>query len=394
MRMGFRFWLLIAGLLFLPSAALAQTSVPPVLFTGPLSNPRPEEGGIYTGFNFVYMNTNRTLGAQTIAYRGFLDRDGQASGTGLANTWVGSKDVALNTEYLLGPGLNQPGWDLYAGWKFSGGVAVELGWRHLVQAKYSASAAIIPPDNKTGLNFENTFMTSLVTNFSTDWAGADPRLPTGTIASVFGIWDAASLMQIDYIQRYDIYEINVRIPVYETDCWRTYGLLGPRIVWIWERFHWRTVSADVNGNTAPDTIADYYNMVSNRMTGVHAGCGNDWFLGNTPIGAFACNFDIEGGLYLDFCKTDVQYQREDRVISSSRGGRLFALSPGVNMSLGLKWYCWEGITVDLGWDLQTYFNTYASLHPVDFNLSTVNPTFDHIFFRYYTGLRFGVTFSF
>ena len=393
MRMRIRWLLLIAGLFLIPSTGLAQNSVPPVLFTGPLSGPRPEDGGLYVGFNFIYINTNRTLAQQVIAVRGFKDLVGD-TGNGPAGTFVGSGNTAISTTDVMGPGQNQPGWDLFLGWKFQGGIAVEIGWRHLTQVRYSASANILPSDFNVGAQFQNTFLFAPVTNFPTDWAGADKKLPVGSNASVFGIWNAASSMNIDFVQRYDIYTINARVPILETDTFRSYGLFGPRIVWIWERFNWRTVSADVNGNSGPDTTAIYSNVVSNRMDGVHFGFGNDWYLGSTPIGAFAFNLDIEGGLYVDLVKTTANYNRADGLISAGHSGRLSSLVPSAEARFGLKWYVWEGITIDLAYDVQTYFNTIASPKPVDFNLGNVNPEYDHVFFRWYYGMRFGISFSF
>ena len=393
MRMRICWLSLIAGLFLLPSIGLAQQGVPPVIFTGPLSGPRPEDGGLYVGFSFVYMNTNRTLASQNIAYRGFKDLVGDISG-GPPGTFVGSHDVALRTNDVMGPGQYQPGWDLFVGWKFQGGIAVEIGWRHLTQVRYHAAANIIPPDFNVGSKFENTFLFSPVTNFPTDWAGADKKLPVGSNASVFGIWNAASSMQIDFVQRYDIYTVNARVPIWETDTHRSYGLFGPRIVWIWERFNWRTVSADINNNAGPDTTAIYSNVVSNRLNGVHFGFGNDWYLGSTPIGAFAFNLDIEGGLYVDLVKTTANYNRGDGLISSGRSGRYSSIAPAFEMSAGMKWYVWEGITLGLGYDIQTYFNTLASPKPVDFNLSSVNPEYDHQFFRWYHGFHASLSFSF
>ncbi len=392
MRMRIRWILLIAGLFLVPSAGFAQIDIPPVTFPGPFSGPRPDAGGIYVGFQFVYMNTNRTLKDQQIAIRGFKDLD-NAFGSGLG-ALIGSQEQALNTSMVRGPGLNQPGWDLWIGYKFEGGVAVELGWKHLQQAKYSAAAGLLPSNFFTGAQFESTFLFSPVVNFGTDWAGNAQNIPIGTAATTFGIWNAATLMQIDYVQRYDIYTIDARLPIWETNDHRVYGLFGPRIVWIWERFHWRTVDADTNGNSDPSTIANYSNFISNRMYGLHAGFGNEWFLGSTPVGGFSFQLDVEGGLYIDLVKANATYEREDHAISSGRSARLSALSPSFEVRTAMKWYVYEGITVDLGYDIQTYFNTLASLRPVDFNLSNVNPQYDHVFFRWYHGMRFGINFSF
>ena len=393
MRMRVRWYLLIAGLFLIPTAGFAQTDVPPVIFTGPLSGPRPESGGLYVGFQFVYMNTNRNLGSQQVAKRGFKDLDGQAAGVP-PGAFVGSGEEALNVSQLRGPGQYEPGFDLFFGWKFEGGVAVELGWRHLTQVRYHAAADIIPFSFNVGNLFENTFLFAPVSNFNVNWAGAQPVLPNGTINSTFGIWNAASSMTIDFTQRYDIYTINARIPVWETADHRTYGLFGPRIVWIWERFSWRTIQIDKDGNTGPEAEALYSNTVSNRMYGVHCGGGHDWFLGDTRIGAFAFNLDLEGALYVDLVKTTANYVRGDGLFSSGRSGRLSSIVPSAELRAGLKWYVWEGITIEAGYDIQTYFNTLASRKPIDFDLGSVDPEFNHIFFRWYHGMRLGISFSF
>src|SRR5205807_1841538 len=136
----------------------------------------------------------------------------------------------------------------------------------------------------------------------------------------------------------------------------------------------------------PANIAIFSNVVSNRMYGAHFGFGNDWYLGSTPIGAFAFNLDIEGGLYVDLVKTTANWNRGDGLVSSGRSGRLSSLSPGAEVRAGLKWYIWEGISLEAGYDIQTFFNTVASPKPVDFNLANVDPQYEHIFFRWYHGM--------
>jgi len=394
MRLRIRWLLLIATLLLAPLTASADQMVPPVSVVGPFSSPRPEEGGLYVNFSFVYMRANRPMPlSQQIAVRGIKDLDGSFSG-GPAGTFVGSGEEALNTDQLRGPGNWQPGWDLFIGWKFQSGIAVELAWRHLVQAKYFAGAQIIPPNFNVGSQFENTFLFAPVTNFSTDWAGSLKNIPVGTPAATFGIWNGASIMSIEFIQRYDIYGINARFPIDQSENHRSYGLFGPRIVWIWERFGWRTVDVDLQGNAGPDTTANYTNMVSNRMYGLHGGFGNDWYLGSTMLGALSFELDLEAGLYLDMVKTRAGYERGDRGVSAHRSRRMNALTPSLELRAGMKWYVWEGITVELGYDIQTYFNTIASPRPVDYNLSQVDPRYDYIFFRWYHGMRLGINFSF
>ncbi len=393
MRMRIRWFLMILGLLLLPAAVHAQTDVPPVIFTGPISHPRYDAGGVYVGFQFLYMKTNRPLLSQQIAVRGIKDLDNSIVGQG-ANVLVGSGEEALNTAQLTGPGNYQPGWDMRIGYRFANGVAVELGWRHLVQVKYHAAASVIPPSFESGEAFQNTFLFAPVTNFPTDYAGNATNITGISNAATFGIWNAASIMSIEYVQRYDVYEINARIPITQTENFRTYGLFGPRIVWIWDRFQWRTVDADDQGNAGPDTTAIYSNMISNRMYGFHAGFGNDWFLGDTPIGALAFTLDLEAGLYANLVKANAGYELADRSISSKRSRRMATLVPGLEARLGFKWYAWEGITLEVAYDIQTYFNTIASHRPVDFNLGIVDPQYDSQWFRWFYGLRVGVGFVF
>jgi hypothetical protein len=285
-----------------------------------------------------------------------------------------------------------PGWELVLGWRFEGGVAVELGWRHLVQSRFTAAAGLISPSFDLGNRLQNTFLFAPVVNFPSQWAGNDQNFPQGDVGATFGIWNAASFMQIEYVQRFDTYEIKARVPIWETADFRSYGIFGPRIVWIWDRFSWRTIDSDQFGQAGPSTTADYSNMMSNRMYGVHAGFGHDWWLGNTPIGGWAFTCELEGGLYLDLAKTNASYQLEDRSISSSRSRRFNTLSPGAEGRLGLWWYPWEGISLQLGYDVMTFFNTISSHRPIDFNLGTVDPEYTHQFFRWFYGIHAGISF--
>ncbi|MBI2803753.1 MAG: hypothetical protein HYX68_02055 [Planctomycetes bacterium] len=392
MRMRIRWILLFLGLMLIPGGASAQTDVAPVIFTGPLSHIPYDGPGVYVAFQMLYMKTNRPLGAQQIATRGWYDLDGSVTGT--VGGYVGSKEEALTTNMVRGPGNYQPGWDFRLGYKFQNNITVEIGWRHLVQAEYSAVASLIPPTFNSGIQFENTFLSAPVSNFTNDWAGAPQNIPGISGASTYGIFNAASIMKIDFTQRYDIYEINARLPIWQTANHRSYGLLGPRITWIWDRFRWKSVDTDAAGDSGPFNQATYSNTISNRMYGIHAGFGNDWFLGSTPIGGFAFNLDVEGGLYLNLVKARAAWERGDRGVGASRGRRFSSLVPGAELRAGFKWYPWEAISIEVAYDIQTYFNTIASHEPVDFNMGSVDPQYDAQFFRWFYGLRIGIGFVF
>jgi hypothetical protein len=392
MRMRYRWTLLLAGLLLLPTAAPAQTDVPPTLFTGILSHQPYDGAGVYTGWTFLFWKTNRPLRSQTIAVRGFIDLDGAIT-NGVGN-FVGNGQPALDVSDLYGPGVWQPGWDFRFGYRWENGIAVEFGWRHLVQARYTAIATILPPDFNTGARFENTFLTAFVNNFTPDWAGSVLNVPQGTSATTFGIWNAASYMSIQYEQRFDTYEINARLPVWQTYDYRIYGLFGPRIAWAFDRFSWRTVDTNVTGEASGETTANYTNTISNRMYGFHAGFGNDWYCGSTPIGAFSFVCDVEGGLYLDLVKAKAAWERGDRAVSVSRARRFANVSPAFEARLGFRWYPWEAISMELGYEFQAYFNTISSHHPVDFNMGSVDPAYNNQFMRHFHGLRVGIGFVF
>lgn len=389
LRVRIRGLLLIAGLFLIPQTLCAQ-EVPQVIFTGPLSHPRFEDGGFFTGFEFLYWGTNQPLRSQSIAFRGFQVID---NGLGVPpGTFVGSKEEALNVNQLTGPSTYQPGWDLFIGWRFQGGVVVELGWKHLVQARFSASAGLLSPSFNTGFALENTFLFAPVVNFPAQYAGNAQNFPQGFVGTTFGIWNAASLMEMTYTQRFDTYEIKARVPILDTYDYRTYGIFGPRIAWIWDNFRWRTVDADQTGNAGPDTTAIYNNMVSNRMYGVHFGVGHDWWLGSTPVGGFAFTCEVEGAMYINLVKTNAKYALADRSISSGRSRRLNTLVPGAEGRFGFWWYPWEAISFQFGYDVMTFFNTIASHRPVDFNLGTVDPEYLHQPMRWFYGLRAGINF--
>lgn len=392
MRNRFRWIFLLVGLLALPAPALAQYDVPPVVFTGPLSHPRYEDGGFYVGIDFLYWRTNRPLWSQNVAVRGILDLDGSISG--VRNQFIGSGEPALDVGDVHGPGNFQPGWNLTVGWRFQNGIVVELGWRHLVQARYTAFASILAPSFNNGNAFENTFLFAPVTNVPLEFAGNPQNIPQGSTAATFGIWNGASYMSVEYTQRFDTYEINARVPIWEAYDWRSYGLFGPRVAWIWDRFRWRTVDVDVTGASGPGTTGIYSNTVSNRMYGVHAGFGNDWFLGSTPIGGFSFVCDLEAGLYLNLVKANSDWDLADGSFGVHRHRKLNSIVPSAEARLGFKWYPWEAISIDFGWDIMLFFNTIASQRPIDFNMGTNDPEYNHQFLRYWHGFRAGISFVF
>src|SRR5687767_3343487 len=273
-------WFILAVALWLaPASVHAQYyEVPPVQFTGPLSHPRYEDGGFFIAFDAVVWHLDRRIRDQVVARRGFVDLDGTATGL-VPPAFVGNFQPALNTEQLRGPSSWTPGFDFSFGWRFESGVTLTASWIHLADTRYSVSAGPIPRDFNVGGLLENSFLFSPVTNFSPLYAGPrdlpestppDP-LNDATDTALYGIWNGADNMSIELLQRFDMFTLTCRVPTWESEYCRTYGLIGPRIIVMYERFTWRTVDLDNLGNGTSGNNAKYTNIVSNRLYGVHIG---------------------------------------------------------------------------------------------------------------------------
>jgi len=369
--------------------------VPPVDFTGPLSHPRYEDGGFFVGTEFMYWRQSRPILSQSVAFRGFVDTNGGVSG--FTGTFVGSHEEALNTNMVQGPGTYQPGLNIFVGYRFKNGVSVDLEWLHLTESRYSAQAGILPSNNNLGGTLENTFLWGPVSNFPINYAGNPASvLANGTPAfgSTFGIWNAASEMQIQFLQRYEQVQLNARIPVWETDNYHAYGIFGPKAIVMWEEFTWRTVQRDVLGLATADTTAYYTNITSNRLYGAFVGSGHDWYLGSNPLGGFAIDLSIDGGLYLDFVKERAGYQLGDKSSAARRSTNTYSVVPGIDGKIAAMWYPWEAISVRFGYSFMALFNTYASPRPIDFNFGTINPGYTSGINRLFHGFDIGISFVF
>lgn len=396
-------WLIAALFLTLPTSVFAQAEVIPRPFVGPLSHPRYEEGGLYTSIEFLYMKQRNLTRHQPIVFRGFVDFDGSI--TGVAGTYVGDNSVALDARQIAGNQSWSPGFNLTLGYRFQNAVAIEARWWHLADVRSSASASVTAPNYLNGAQTENTYLFSPNFNVPPQFAGNAFNVfaPGSNPGATWGIWNAASFSSISWVQRFDMVDVLARIPVLETENYRNYGLFGPRGIVMWERFNWRTVdvglpgansAVDSNGfatgNAGGNTIANYSNTVSNRLYGMFLGCGNEFRLGDTPIGTFSLYADINAALYLDFVKGRAQYRLEDRSMALGFKRNMFTLAPGFDGRIGFQWYIYEAITIRLGYNYLALFNTVASPVPVDFNVGAPRPEYLKGQYRSFEGLDFGV----
>jgi hypothetical protein len=388
MRKQFSWLFLCSAVLLAPTNVLAQNyEVPPVDFTGPLSHPRYEQGGFFASVEALYWHQNRTIGSQQVAVRGFVDVDGSITKT--EGSFVGSGTEALNTNQLMGPASWQPGLNVGLGWRFESGTVLALNWYHLAESRYSATASLAPPGLQGGQGLADTFLFSPVFNFPINYAGNTFNVFVGNPGATFGIWNAASLMTISYVQRFDLVDLTMRVPIWQTDNYRGYGLIGPRGATLFDGFQWRTVDADFQGKSNNGTIADYHNNTSNRLYGVGVGMGNEWRLGDTPIGTFSISVDAEASLYMDFAKGRAGYALADRTTEATRARNMAAVVPSAEAKASLHWFPWEAIEFQVGYDFFSFFNTFASPQPIDFNLGGINPTWTPTN-RFLHGIKAGI----
>jgi hypothetical protein len=397
--------LVMLGITLAPGASQAQTldsgfEVPPPAVQAPLpfGRPRLEGGGWYIAGEFMYLRTRNPLQYQPVAIRGLRDDDGSIGAvlglTTVPGRFIGNGNTALDVGQLKSGTDFEGGTNLTFGYRFGDGIALEMRWMHLFERRQSATASILPtPPLTIGFAAENTFLFSPNFNFSLNFFGPGNTTGQGTVLGTIGIWNGASQETIDFLQRFEQWEMTMRVPLTESECWRTYGLFGPRYTWFWERFKWRTIHPELDGTIVAEDIADYTNVVSNRLYGIHFGVGNEWFLGDTPIGAFSMSLDVQGAMFFDFVKGRPKYELSDHSTAASNNRNTFSFVPEAQATFNFWWYPYEGIIVRCGYDGQLFFNTYASRHPIDFDVGRPDPHYDRLI-RWVDGFNFGIGFIF
>jgi hypothetical protein len=371
----------------------------------PLYSTHPDLGGPFVFGGFALYRQTNPLTDQPVAYRGFIVTDPVTTQADLVTpanffvpqgTFLGNRTVALDVHQVTGPGTYEPGFTIGVGWKCQDGPAVTLSWLWLASAQFRADATLINrPDQILGGSLANSFLTSFVYNFPSQYGGPFAKVtlaplsnPTGLavpVGGVFGIWNGASVETEKFEQRASQIDLCYRVPFYETECYRVSGLVGPRFFWIWERFTWNTtdIGLDAAGNTLPDQptfSALYTNVVSNRMYGVNCGFCQEYYCGC----GFACMLESEACLYLDIVKEQAKYQFPNDQIPPQNKRRItqYRVVPEFQLTPRIMWYPWEGIQMSLGYDLMAFFNTIAAPRPIDFNYSALDPPYvsTHRFF--------------
>jgi hypothetical protein len=344
---------------------------------------------LYLDAEFVMFRQTNLLAHQPIAVTGFFDTDGSI--TGRVGRFVGNRQPVLFADDVGGPGSYQPGWKVGGGWRFMDGTALEVSWMNLLEANYGAAASLARPFFQGGPHLANTFLTAPVFNFPPEFAGPDHKVSTGNAGATFGIWNAASVMSLQFLQRTVQVDATYRVPIFDTDCWRCYGLVGPRFFWIWEKFRWRTVDFPSSGDTPlPSDVGLYTNIVSNRMYGAYIGGGNEWYLGH----GFAVSLDAQASLYLDAVREIAKYETGQKDGPANRRNKVdYNVVPELSANLQLWWYPMEGVQLRVGYDLMAFFNTIAAPQPVSFNYGGLDPAWENKS-RLFDGINAGIAIIF
>lgn len=414
---GFAAVLLAAGVLggsafgqHLPGGQNLDLAQPDPVIPLPLGHPRMDTvGGTYFAMEFIMFRQSNPIKQQTIAVRGFVDVDGAVTGdlngtvvdsdaTGpfiirgplVPGTRYGSGIEALNAGDLRQQETFQPGAIFTLGYKFDSGAAIEARWLKVAKAKYSASASLNPPDFNVGPVLQDTFLFAPVYNFPVEFTGAADEIALGNPNSLAGIWNGAIGMSIAFTQRFDQFDVAGKVPWWQTDDCRVYGRAGARFAWIWEKFDWRTVSADFLGNSRPEDVANYDNIVSNRMYGPFIGMGVDQYLGH----GFAVAFEGDVAGLVDIVKERAHYKRGDKEVGQKKAKNDVAFVPEVSANVYLYWYPIEGVQIRTGYNFMSFFNTIAAEDPVAFDFRNLDPDWRNSKTRYIDGFSAGIGFIF
>ncbi|MBM3982095.1 MAG: hypothetical protein FJ304_17895 [Planctomycetes bacterium] len=376
-----------------PSTARAQEGgfqTSPVGDGLPIPTGQAGQPGFYISAEFVMLTQTKALGNQTIGVRGLFDATGAITGT--PGTFVGTGEDVLNTR-KMGRREFQPGHWTEIGYKFDTGVRAYVNYMQLYDAHYHTTASQFPLGFARRTDLADTFLSAPVYNFPLAFVGpltdtaADANAGGGNTA---GIWNAADQMDFKFVQRYQQAEIGLRTPLFATEYSSVYGLTGARFAWFFERFTWRTVDADDQGNAPPQNVAYYTNTLSQRMYGLFVGCGHEVYLGSM----FSASLDLTGAAYMDVAKQRAKYRLGDDSTQTKFGRESFHIVPSVTANANIWFYPVEGIQMRIGYMGMTFFNTRYMREPVGFNFGNIDPNYGRNWFRLLHGFNVGIGFFF
>ncbi len=380
----------------------ADDRIPNILPTG-----SPDQHGFYATAEALFVRQTHTLGKQIVAYRGLVDSTGNVTGT--PGTYIGNRQVALNTDDFPRKSV-QPGVTFGLGYSFGDGTSIYGSYTHINQVSYHAGATLVTPYFNARPDLADTFLFSPVYNFPPQFAGvgvktsfdvggeniqfgatgqaAIPSIANSIGGNFYGIWNGASVMDIQFDQWYNAANLGVRSPIFQTEYSRIYGLAGAQYNMFMERFRWRTVSFRLDGVAQPEDVALYNNTLSQRMYGAFVGCSHEVFLGS----GFSAALDTTAAGLLNVVKERAKYKLGSDLnqIQNKLSRNEFTFVPNVNVAANLMWHPIEGVQLRVGYSANMFFNTMDMRNPIGFNYSNIDPVYETRGFRIIHGVNAGV----
>lgn len=332
--------------------------------------------GFYFSAEALVMRINNTLNGQTVAKRGFIDRDGSIVGNpdggtvdvfdtntppnyfttlfverGPAGARYGSQAEALNTNQISSEQW-QPGTRLTLGYRFRNGMALEASYSSLTKSRQSVTAGTVPRSGSTAQDNADSFLYGDYFNFSPYFAGPNREmisnvflltLPPGTTGAVglnpvpldlvnlggfavpaYGITNGAEYWTMSELLSIHTTELNLRVPVAQFEGTRTYWTGGLRYISFTERF--RMTVEDHGFPTGINTTIPFVDGFSDNETRPEWSLRytvkqKDIFYGlQTGVGGeayiasgFAVSLDAKIGVLAQHSKASTVLQRLDLV---------------------------------------------------------------------------------
>ena len=399
-------WIVLLSVGLMPAGGTARAqdyALPDPNLPFPLGSTRPEDGGFFVNMGFAMYRQTNPLNGQAVAYRGLMDFDGSITAifnptaTFGGRVFYGNGQKALDVQQVSGPNGYSPGFTVDLGWKFGDNSAITFSWLYLFNQRKTAVATLVPPEFDVGADLANTFLFSPVFNFPPEYAGPvdvpnTSTSGTGDGVRAFGVWNGAEVMTLAYEQKFQQLEMTFRETIYQSECFRLNGVVGPRFAWFWERLKWTTIDYDFVGATDPTWVGIYTNIISNRMYGAHAGFQSEYYLGH----GFACMLDGQGALYLNVVKKRAKYELGAKWAPPANKRALtdYTVAAELQATAALMWYPTEGIQMKIGYDLMAFFNTVSMKEAIDFNYSALTPEYTQGRIRFLDGIQASIALSF
>jgi hypothetical protein len=389
--------LLLVAFFLAPEAAVAQPlgqgSLTP-WFEHPLPLNGSKSDGFFAAVEAIYWHVSNPLERQVIARRELYDFAGDffndfSTGPG---DILGSQAVALTAD-MAGGDEFEAGFRSTVGYRFTGGLEVELCYWTLPVFSHTAQAGIIPHNLNVGFGFVDSFLSARFFNFPTEFAGPDndvlrqirvplsdpPVYTPGPAIPAFGIFNGAELFTIKYEQEFWNLELNFRLPIEQNDSTRSYMIVGPRIMNTFENFELRIVDLDIDGEGSPLNTARYNTRTRNILFGAQCGYGSELYL----KGGFALSGEVRVGCFFDVFRGKANLEREDGPNAPNVRNDVedHGISPFFQGGLFLWYYPVDGVVLRFGYEYTGLINVWRSPNPIDFNVGSMSPDYKQMFIQ-------------